>query len=270
MKAAVIQMVSGKDVDQNLDRVDFLLDGLDSQDVDIVVLPEMFACLGVTDQVALANSRFNEDDVLKALSGWANRLNCYLIAGSLPLTTIDDPQKVHAACLVFNPQGQIQSRYNKIHLFDVDVDDSKGSYRESDTFLPGISPEVSEIGIHKLGLSICYDVRFPELYQHYLQQGCDLIAVPSAFTFNTGQAHWEVLLRARAIETQSFILAANQGGTHEDGRETWGHTMIVAPNGEILAQVEKAGEGIAIAELDFDLLRHVRSAMPIRHHKRSI
>lgn len=267
MRAAVIQMVSGKDVDQNLDRADQLLTSLQNKNIDLVVLPEMFACLGVKNQVELAQSRFHDQDVVQTIGEWANKLNCYLIAGSIPLASAEC-NKVAAACLVFDPLGNLQTRYDKIHLFDVDVADCKGSYRESDTFSAGHSPQVAQIGQHKLGLSICYDVRFPELYQYYAQQGCEIITVPSAFTYKTGQAHWETLLRARAIETQSFVLAANQGGVHEDGRETWGQSVIIAPSGEILAQVDEAGEGVAVAELDFSLLQAIRRAMPIQQHKR--
>ena len=272
MKAAVVQMVSGQDVDANLSRVDGLLASLEHQAVDCVVLPEMFACLGVKNQVELARTRFHASDVLARLGDWAKRLQTTLVAGSLPMLDEANAQKVRAACCVFDPQGQLIARYDKIHLFDVDVADNKGRYRESDTFSPGDGPVVAPLAVQgaqrKLGLSICYDLRFPELYQIYQAKGCELITVPSAFTYQTGQAHWEVLLRARAIETQSFVLAANQGGIHEDGRQTWGHSMIVAPNGDVLAQLDTPGDGVAIAELDFEQLKQLRQAMPIQQHKR--
>ncbi len=272
MKVAVVQMVSGQDVDKNLAQLERLLTPLCQQALHCVVLPEMFACLGVKNQVELARTRFHSGDVLASLSRWAQRLNATLIAGSIPMTDENAPNKVRAACCVFDPQGQLVARYDKIHLFDVDVADNKGRYRESDTFTPGDAPVHTPLNVNgasrKLGLSICYDLRFPELYQAYQAQGCELITVPSAFTYQTGQAHWEILLRARAIETQSFVLAANQGGVHEDGRQTWGHSMIIAPDGQILAEVTTAGEGVAVAELDFERLNQVRRAMPLQQHKR--
>lgn len=268
MKAAVIQMVSGQNVDQNLEQAESLLQSIQNQDIDLVVLPEMFACLGVKNQVALAKARFHEAGVLKTIADWSKRLSTTIIAGSVPLISADAEDRVKASCLVYGPDGELQTRYDKIHLFDVDVADNKGSYRESDTFSPGDKPSTTTINDKKLGLSICYDLRFPELFQQYQAQGCDMITVPSAFTFKTGQAHWEILLRARAVETQSFVLAANQGGRHDDGRETWGHSMIIAPTGEILAEVTESGPSVAVAELDFDLLQQVRSAMPLVQHKR--
>lgn len=268
MKAAVIQMVSGKDVDQNLKQAESLLLELKSQHPDVVVLPEMFACLGIKNQAEIARERFHDQDVLATLSAFAKTLNTTLVAGSMPLTDKSKPEKVRAACLVFGPEGQLQTRYDKIHLFDVDVADSQGSYRESDTFTPGDQPQVTQVDGHTLGLSICYDLRFPELYQQYQKQGCELITAPSAFTYTTGQAHWELLLRTRAVETQSFVLAANQGGIHEDGRQTWGHSMIVGPDGQILTEVSTDGEGWAVAELDFSKLNQVRASMPIMQHKR--
>ena len=261
-------MVSGQDVDKNLAQAESLFNSIEGQGIELIVLPEMFACLGVKNQVALAKARFNDSDVLKTIADWSKRLSANIVAGSVPLTAVDNEDRVKASCLVYDAEGQMQTRYDKIHLFDVDVADNKGSYRESDTFSPGETPSTANINGKRLGLSICYDLRFPELFQQYQAQSCDMITVPSAFTYKTGQAHWEILLRARAVETQSFVLAANQGGLHDDGRETWGHSMIIAPTGEILAEVTESGPGVAVAELDFNLLKQVRSAMPIVQHKR--
>ena len=221
----------------------------------------------------MAATRFTEEDVLATLAGWSKKFKMYLVAGSMPTVNsgkedVIHSNKVHAACLVFSPEGKQIANYHKIHLFDVDVEDEKGSYKESDTFIAGQSPQIAQLDDVKLGLSICYDLRFPELFQHYMAENCQIMTVPSAFTYQTGKAHWEILLRARAIETQSFILAANQVGVHEDGRRTWGHSMIVDPSGEILAQVTGDEPGIAIAELNFERLAHRRKTMPLQQHKR--
>lgn len=266
--AAVLQMVSNQDVDVNLERAATLIQQAADQHATLIVLPEMFACLGVKNQREIA-ARMTESDVLGTLSDLAKNTNACIIAGSVPFITPDCAEdKVKASSFVFAADGSILARYDKIHLFDVDVADNKGSYRESDTFSPGNAGTVLDVHQRKLGLSICYDLRFPELYQHYQQMGCHLISAPSAFTYRTGEAHWETLIKARAIETQCFVLAANQGGTHEDGRQTWGHSMIVNPWGEVLAEVKTSGEGIAVAQLDFDELESVRRNMPISKHKR--
>jgi len=270
MWCAVIQMNSQKNVDVNLLAAQQLIKQASQQGAKLLVLPEMFACLGMANQHDLAASRFTHQDVLATLAGWGKKYQVYIVAGSVPMISDLDDKRVHASCLVFTPNGEQLATYNKIHLFDVLVGDEKGAYKESNTFIAGAEPKQVQVAGVNLGLSICYDLRFPELFQHYMLQGCDIISVPSAFTYKTGQAHWEVLLRARAIETQSYILAANQVGQHEDGRRTWGHSMIVAPNGEILSQVMGTEPGIALAQLDFTSLKKCREAMPLKQHKRLI
>jgi len=270
MWCAVIQMNSQKDVDANLLAAEQLIKQASQQGGQLLVLPEMFACLGMTNQHDLAANRFTPQDVLATLAGWGKKYQVYIVAGSVPMISDLDNKRVHASCLVFSPNGEQLATYNKIHLFDVLVGDEKGAYKESNTFIAGTEPKQVQVAGGNLGLSICYDLRFPELFQHYMLQGCDIISVPSAFTYKTGQAHWEILLRARAIETQSYILAANQVGQHEDGRRTWGHSMIVAPNGEILSQVMGTEPGIAMAQLDFSSLKKCREAMPLKQHKRLI
>jgi len=270
MWCGVIQLNSQKDVDANLLAAEQLIKKASQQGCQLLVLPEMFACLGMAKQYDLAASRFTSQDVLATLASWGKKYRVYLVAGSVPMVSDRDDKRVHASCLVFSPQGKQLAIYNKIHLFDVLVEDEKGAYKESNTFLAGTEPQQVQVAEANLGLSICYDLRFPELFQHYMLQGCDIISVPSAFTYKTGQAHWEILLRARAIETQSYILAANQVGQHEDGRRTWGHSMIVAPNGDILSQVMGSEPGIAMARLDFSSLKKCREAMPLKQHKRLI
>ncbi len=171
------------------------------------------------------------------------------------------------ACLVFDPRGEMVARYDKMHLFDVQVDDRQAQYSESRSFEPGSRIVCVDAPVGRIGLSICYDLRFPELYRKLLEQGAEILTVPSAFTKVTGEAHWEVLLRARAIENQCFVLAANQGGVHNATRETWGHSMIVDPWGRVLARVE-SGEGVAVADIDLSALHALRSRMPIQSHRR--
>lgn len=270
MRCAVIQMTSVRDVDANLSKAHSYLVQAAEKGANVAVLPEMFACIGVSNQYHLAQARFTENDVLSIFSTWAQELNLFLVCGSVPMLPdeLNGTEKVSASCLVFSPNGECINRYDKIHLFDVDVADEKGRYRESDTFIAGYHPKTVSLDEHTLGLSICYDLRFPELYQIYQQLGCDIITVPSAFTFETGRKHWEILLRARAIETQSFILAANQVGVHEDGRRTWGQSMVVSPNGEILVQADNETEQVLVADLDFSQLEMCRRNMPIRQHKK--
>lgn len=275
MLCCVAQMSSKKDVDANLAMAEQLIEQAAIKGVRLLVLPEMFACLGVTNQYEMAVTRFTKEDVLATLSGWSKKFSMYIVAGSMPMaeknqSEMASHEKVHAACLVYSPEGKQIANYHKIHLFDVEVEDEKGSYKESDTFLAGHSPKMAQIDNIKLGLTVCYDLRFPELFQHYMAKNCQIITVPSAFTYQTGKAHWEVLLRARAIETQSFILAANQVGVHEDGRRTWGQSMIIDPSGEVLAEVTENEPGLAIAELDFERLAHRRKTMPLQQHKRLI
>jgi nitrilase len=197
----------------------------------------------------------------------------WLLGGSLPLRT-DDPQRVTNTSLVFDPQGRQRARYDKIHLFRYEEHGPDGHklYDEAVVLRAGHRPVALDVQPRRgaplrLGLSICYDLRFPELYRALMQPPCDLIAVPSAFTHTTGQAHWEVLLRARAIENQCYVMAPAQGGRHENGRRTFGQTLLIDPWGEVLARVEE-GEGVALAEIDRGLIEQVRRKLPALSHRR--
>jgi predicted amidohydrolase len=267
MKVAAIQMTSGSDYHQNMLVAKSLISEAAFKKTRLIVLPEMFACIGVSNQAKLAEQFFTEKKLVETIGQWAKDNDVYIVAGSVPFTSVEK-NRVYAACFVFSPKGEILAQYNKIHLFDVSVGDEKGTYRESDTFVAGDVPVIADIDGKRLGLSICYDLRFPELYQHYQATDCIMMSVPSAFTHQTGKQHWEVLLRARAIENQCFIIAANQSGSHDDGRKTWGHSMIVSPSGEILDVVLKEGEGMAIADLNFEEQALLKSAMPLSDHKR--
>ena len=179
----------------------------------------------------------------------------------------DNPYKVRAACLVYNDQGERVGRYDKVHLFDVNVPGTNEVYRESDGIEPGTGFQIFDTPFGKLGIAVCYDLRFPEFFRKMSQVGVDILVVPSAFTAETGAAHWEVLLRARAIENLCYVIAPNQGGFHLNGRKTYGHSMIIDPWGVIL-DCYKTGGGYVLAELDVERLEKVRGAFPVLNHRR--
>jgi predicted amidohydrolase len=195
------------------------------------------------------------------MAGLARELGIWLIGGTLPLAS-DDPERVINTTLVYNPQGEQVSRYDKIHLFGF----SKGteSYDEARTIVPGTAPGVFDAPFGKVGMSVCYDLRFPELYR--AMGPLALIVVPAAFTYTTGQAHWEILLRARAIENQCYVLAAAQGGEHPNGRRTWGHSMLIDPWGKVL-DVLAEGEGVVQGQLDLAYTDSIRASLPALRHR---
>ncbi len=258
--AAVVQMCSGSEVASNLRQVEALLSGLDGS-AELLVLPECFAQFG-GDMSALGG---HTEEVRAWLSNIAKQESAWIVAGSIPYTA-KFGENPRASCFVFSPEGEEVNRYDKIHLFDVDVSDNTNRYRESDDYSAGKQIEVVDMGFARTGLSICYDVRFPELYQQLRHKGAGIITVPSAFTKVTGKAHWESLLRARAIETQCYVVAANQGGVHSNKRETWGHSMIISPWGEVLAE---AGEEpvLLVEDLDLGRIQEVRRQIPCFSHK---
>ncbi|MCV6591061.1 MAG: carbon-nitrogen hydrolase family protein [Marinobacterium sp.] len=270
-RVAVIQMVSGTDVQSNLAVAQRLLTIAAEGGARLVLLPENFALLDSAALRPLAEREQQDGQIMAFLSEQARIHGIWLVAGSVPL--VDTPQggevaapRVRSACLVFDDQGQLQARYDKVHLFDVEVADAHASYRESSLCEPGDQLVVVDTPLGRLGLSICYDLRFPEQFQRLRALGAELISVPSAFTFVTGQMHWEVLLRARAIETQCYLLGADQGGTHSATRETWGQSMIVSPDGAVLNQLAR-GEGVVFAEVDRLAQQSLRTRMPVAEHR---
>lgn len=269
-KLAVAQMVSGESVVTNLEAVELLVEEAANAGAKLLLLPENFALLDSRALIDLARDEVKTQRIQKFLSSLAKRYNLWLIAGSVPLLAkgyeeIED--KVWASCLVFDAQGALKASYNKIHLFDVDVADAHSAYRESDFIQAGNKLVTVDTPFGCIGLTICYDLRFPEQFQKLRQMGADIITVPSAFTYVTGEAHWEVLLRARAIENQCYVLAANQGGEHSPSRKSWGHSMIVDPWGEVLAVRESAGKGLALADIDLKAVQDRRDAMPVMQHR---
>lgn len=278
-KVAVIQLVSSAAVQSNLDAAARQIQAAAAAGASLLLLPENFAVL---DGGPLAQFAETEGDTAALLQGFlrtqARMHKIWLVGGTLPLRNRPlqagqlQPEflgdgRVRPASLVYNPQGEQVARYDKMHLFDVQVADKQANYAESRSFEAGDRAICVDTPLGRVGLSICYDLRFPELYRRLLEQGAELLTVPSAFTQVTGAAHWEVLLRARAIENQCYVLAANQGGVHNPTRETFGHSMIVDPWGRVLARHEK-GEGFAIAEIDLEELHALRSRMPIQSHRR--
>ena len=260
--AAAVQMVSGCNPSANLARAAELVAQAAGKGARLVVLPEYFCLMGAheTDKVALREA-YGEGPIQQALSDMARANGVWLLGGTVPLAA-DNPEKVLNTSLLYNPQGEVVSRYDKIHLFGFTGQGE--SYRESNTICPGSVPVKAETPLADIALSICYDLRFPELYR--LLAPFDLLIMSAAFTATTGEAHWEPLLRARAIENQCYLLASAQGGTHENGRKTHGHSMIIDPWGRILAELPQ-GEGVIVAEIDPDLIQSVRSSLPALEHR---
>ncbi|MEH6357381.1 MAG: carbon-nitrogen hydrolase family protein [Pseudomonadales bacterium] len=272
---AVLQMSSSANRVENLQCVEALIATAVEQGANVLVLPENFALLGVEGVylAGLDETRNSHDSLRQWLASMARQYSVWLVAGSIPMASRPDgtqlDRHVRAACLVFNEHGDEVARYDKIHLFDVDVADEYGSYRESDTVEPGDQLVVVDTPCGRLGLTICYDLRFAEQFYQLREKGAEIITVPSAFTATTGAAHWEILLRARAIETQCYVVAPNQTGQHSATRHSYGHSMIVDPWGEVLARLEDEA-GVVSAEVDLKRLAAVRERMPVQQHHRLI
>lgn len=267
-RVASIQMISTADVSQNLISASELISQAVDQGANFLLLPENFPLMGHEehDKVSILEP-FGQGPIQDFLSHQSLRHGIWLMGGTIPLQA-SDANKVRASCLLYNPEGQCTSRYDKIHLFDVTVDeDTDECYQESNTLEAGNEIVVAETPFGNIGMSVCYDLRFPELYRAMLEYDVDIITVPSAFTATTGEAHWESLLRARAIENLSYVIASNQGGKHINNRETWGHSMIIDPWGRILDCVEK-GPGFAIADINLEKQKKLRKNFPCLKHKK--
>ena len=261
-RVAVVQMVSGHVVADNLERARLRVLEAARGGAALVVLPEYFALMGMadTDKLAVAEA-FGHGPMQDAVAQMAREAGVWLVAGTLPLAG-QNPGRVRNSCLVFSPAGECMARYDKIHLFGFSGLGER--YCESDTIEPGDTPVAVDTPLGRLGLSVCYDLRFPELYRHLGEMTA--LVLPAAFTAVTGEAHWEVLLRARAIENQCYAIAAAQGGVHSSGRRTHGHSMIIDPWGRIVAELPE-GEGVLWADLDPALLASVRNRLPALRHR---
>lgn len=267
-RVATIQMVSGPDLAENLASATRLIHQAASEGATLAVLPEYFPLISDNERDKFAcKETFGNGPIQHMLATAASQHKLWLMAGSIPLES-GDPTRVFNSSLLYNPDGQVVARYEKIHLFDVLVDSSgKEAYKESTTIAPGNKVVVASTPFAQIGMSICYDLRFPELYRQMLDQGISIITVPSAFTWTTGQRHWELLLRARAVENLCYVIASNQGGQNTAKRKTWGHSMIIDPWGEVLASVEQ-GAGVACADLDLEKLTALRNSFPALQHRK--
>ncbi len=265
--AASIQLTSSDHLCDNLERAGSLVAETAERGARLVLLPENFAFMGQNDQDKLD---LMEDEghgpIQDFLSQAARQYQIWLIGGSVPIRS-QVTGKVRAACLVYGPNGERHHRYDKIHLFDVDVPGSEESYRESDTIDPGNALGFFQTELGTIGIAICYDIRFPEYSRLLSEHGMEILLVPAAFTAKTGAAHWEILLRARAIENQCYVIAANQGGEHPGGRETFGHSMIIDPWGQVLTRLEQI-PGVCSARLEAETLTDIRTQFPTLRHRR--
>jgi nitrilase len=265
MKIAALQMVSTPDVARNLDAAAGLIARAAAAGAMLVALPEYFCLMGRRDDDKLAIAEAPGDGpIQRFLAAQARQHGLWLVGGTLPLRT-GDAKRVRNSSLVFAPDGTLAARYDKMHLFA--FDNGRETYDEARVLEAGTELVALQAGPLRVGLSVCYDLRFPELYRALMQPPCDLLCVPSAFTDTTGHAHWELLLRARAVENQCVVLAPAQGGTHENGRRTWGHSMIVDPWGEVLAQ-QAEGEGVVLASVESQRIGAVRAQLPALRHRR--
>ncbi len=266
MKVAAIQMVSGVSVQANLDSARVLLEEAAQDGAQLAALPEYFCLMGQRDGDKLAvREPFGKGPIQDFLARAARECGLWVVGGTLPLVAGDDGH-VRNTSLVFSPTGERMARYDKIHLFK--FDNGRERYDESRVIESGGDAVVLALRDRdghdwRIGLSVCYDLRFPELYRA-LQ--ADVLLAPSAFTYVTGQAHWELLLRARAVENLAYVIAPAQGGVHENGRRTWGHTMVVDPWGNVLAQRDQ-GPGLVVAELDPERQARLREQLPALEHR---
>jgi nitrilase len=269
MKFAALQMVSTPDVDRNLAAAGRLVAEAAAAGAQLVGLPEYFCLMGRRDDDKLGIAEPDGDGPIQRFLAEAARTHgVWLVGGTLPIQAKAEG-RVRNACCVYDPQGRRVARYDKIHLFA--FDSGKGeSYDEARVLEAGDTPVAFDAAGWRTGLSVCYDLRFPELYRALMRPPCDVLFVPSAFTHTTGQAHWLTLLKARAIENQCVVVAPAQGGHHENGRRTFGHSVVIDPWGEILAGVhlEGEGEGVAVAEVSRERLDDVRRQLPALRHRR--
>lgn len=259
--AACVQMTTGIDTQINLESATRLIERAARAGAQFIATPEMTGCMNIKagDRRATIHLQ-SEDPLLKAFQDLAKDLNVTLLIGSLAFKAENDERMANRSCLI-SSEGSLIATYDKIHMFDVEVGDGQ-TYRESNTYRPGETAVLAETPHATLGLSICYDLRFPHLYRQLAQNGAQILTCPAAFTKVTGEAHWHTLLRARAIETGSYVIAPAQSGLHEDGRETFGHSLVIDPWGQIIAESTVYGEDVILAEIDTAEVEAVRGRIP--------
>ncbi|HTT02530.1 MAG TPA: carbon-nitrogen hydrolase family protein [Steroidobacteraceae bacterium] len=266
MKIAALQMTSSADVSGNLAIAGQLLEEAAQTGARLAVLPENFAFMGLADadKRKVAESQ-GTGPIQQFLSSTAQRLRLWIVAGTMPMR-MPEEERVAAACPVYDETGRLVARYDKIHLFDVDIPGRDEHYHESANIVPGKAPIVVDTPAGRIGLTVCYDVRFPELYRQLGATGAQLFTIPSAFTAPTGRAHWESLLRARAIENLCYVIAPAQSGFHQNRRETYGDSMIIDYWGQVLCRRPR-GRGILVADVDLERQREVRASFPVLEHR---
>ena len=266
-RIAAIQMASGPKVGANLLEAERLIARAAKSGAGLMILPENFALMGLSEMDKVKQRETDgEGRIQDFLAAQAKRHGVWLVGGTIPLAC-DAPDKVRAACLVFDDAGRRVARFDKMHLFDVHIVETGEEYAESETIEPGDAVTVIDTPFGRMGLAVCYDLRFPELFRVMTEQGVDLVAVPSAFTEITGKAHWETLIRARAVENLCYVAAAAQGGFHANGRRTYGHSMIVDPWGVVLDELP-SGAGFVQADIDRQRLASTRRTFPALDHRR--
>lgn len=261
-RVAAIQMCSSCNVDENLQSAAELIAQAAAQKAKLIVLPEMFSIMGTQaeDKVTI-QEEYGEGKIQNFLADIAKKHNVWIVGGTIPIAS-DDPNRVKAACILYNDQGEVVARYDKINLFDANLEGNE-SYQESRTTMRGEQIVVADTPFGKLGLSVCHDLRFPDLYAELRRQGAEIIAAPAAFAMKTGKVHWELLTRCRAIDTFCYLIGAGQGGMHTNGRETYGNSIIVDPWGRVIDQVTD-DHPIVYADIDLDELHRIRKKMPCR------
>ncbi|KJY82059.1 amidohydrolase [Vibrio galatheae] len=263
-RVGLIQMTSGPIPSDNLAYIRQQVAMLAEQGAKLVITPENALVFGSRNDYHHVAEPIEQGPLQTSLAELAKEHNVWLVIGSMP---IQREQGVTTTSMLYSPQGELVAHYDKLHMFDVDVADSHKRYRESETFHAGSKIVSYPTPFAHIGMSICYDVRFPSLYSELVHLGANLILVPAAFTAVTGKAHWEALLRARAIETQSWVVAVNQVGTHPCGRETWGHSMVISPWGDIVASLSDQKDNLLV-DIDLSQVEELRAAMPVQQHAR--
>jgi len=268
LRVACIQMRSGTEITENIDAASMLITQAAEAGATLVATPEMTNLIDIRPGMGRAKASTQTTcPALAAFRALAARHKIWLLIGSLAIALEEEDRLANRSFLI-GPDGAIVATYDKIHMFDVSVEDGQ-TYRESKSYRAGDTAIVAKTPLASFGLTICYDLRFPPLYRALAQAGANIITCPAAFTKVTGEAHWHTLLRARAIETGAFVLAPAQGGTHEDGRQTYGHSLIVSPWGDIIAELTDNEPGILIADIDLDEVTSARTRLPSLKHDRA-
>ena len=260
----VVQMTSGSEPLKNIAFIDIQLKQLAKEGVKLVLTPENCIVFGSKEDYQHHAETLGSGVIQDQLSAMAKRYKLWIVIGSMPIIR---GQNISTTCLVINSTGELVAHYDKLHMFDADVEDKHGRYRESEIFQSGNQVVVVDTPVGRLGLAICYDIRFPHLFSELVSNGAQIISLPAAFTATTGDAHWEILLRARAIESQCWFIASAQTGRHPCGRETWGHSMIISPWGKITQQLSSE-VGALHEDIDHRVTQSVKSNMPLQKHAR--